>query len=955
MTSKTYGRLLYSDAHRVWGVEADPHVMIRLKRIFPRVLATRTGLIQIAATPDVARDLEWVTERWALTMDPEVEARLHADADEQRWIEEQVTRIFDGHKLDGEFRETARPPRWEHQERNAELISAVKRLLITDSLGGGKAQPLDSPVLTPSGFVPMGTLVVGSAIVAADGSATIVTAVHPQGEIDCYEVTFSDGATIRCSDDHLWTVRHCSGPTRSKTTGRQNPIYWKTATLRELMVGGLQTSDGQAKWHIPIAAATNLDAGGDRPLDPYLLGVLLGDGCFRGKDVTITSADPEIPQMVSALLPTGVEPGAPKGFTVRLVNRCPRRRPSGHWTTHPVIDALKSLGLWGHLSLSKFVPESYKLARSSDRLALLQGLMDTDGWAADRASPRAEFYSSSEQLALDVQWLVESLGGVGRLRWKMFKGRKRYTVNVKLPQPLVPFRLPRKADRWGDGHATLKPTRALVSAVKVGTAPMQCITISHPSQLYVTDRFAVTHNSWSGASTFRNPDALPGVVVVPTHLQRQWVEEIAASWPDLHVHIVAKGQVYDPSFTRDARGRGRPDILVITYGKLGGWADHLAGEVNAVIFDEVQELRNGVFSGGKPIIKGTAAAQIADKANYVVGLTATPVTNYGGDLHNLFSIIKPDVLGERPEFLREWCGDGASSNKPKVKDPKALSLYLRDMGAMTGVKLPGIEPLRIEQRVDHDVDVYEKGMGDAAEMARFILSSAGTNVERLQAAGELDNRIRQITGLSKAPYVALFVRLLLESVDKVVLWGWHRAVYDVWLEKLDAHNPVLYTGSESPGQKIRAIEAFRTPNDDGGAQVLIMSLRSGTGVNGLQNVCHTGVFGELDWTPAAHSQCVGRLNRPGQEVHPVLAYFLTSDIGSDPPMIETLGVKKQQAEPIEDPTITRITPLINDTTDRVRLLARAVLEQRGEPIPEVDDEQPGQGDDGPDAQILPFR
>lgn len=949
-----------ADPRPTWRITAAPHVAIRLKRLFPRVNQFRTGVIEVLSTPDVDRDLEWVLMRWPLEMDAASAERLAQGADAQRQLETEVTRILAGKRVKGRWRTPARPARWPHQDVNADLISVSKRLLIADSLGAGKAQPLDAGVLTPSGFVPIGDLRVGDTVIAADGTETTVTGTFDQGELPCYEVLFSDGATVRCSADHLWTVRSCNGPTRSKRTGERNPVFWKTATLQELIDGGLRHSTGQSKWHVPMATAPRLLAG-DLPLDPYVLGVLLGDGCLTGDAVTFTTADPEIAELVDAGLPDGHEvhriPSTPYSYRITRPSQprfcveegcdaramanhlCTKHRrrcvargeqlpePMGAWT-NGVKRSLEQLGLWGHLSLDKFIPDAYLRGAPEDRLALLQGLMDTNGYAGQRTrsggargGASSHFYSSSLRLALDVQQLAESLGGTGRLTSKVFKGRERYTVTVKLPTHMDTFRLRRKQGRLDEGRR-LEPTRALRSATLVGSAPMRCISVAHPSNLYVTDRFVVTHNTYSSLTALRNPDALPALVVVQAHLPLQWKHQIELTWPDLRTHIVRKTQVYDPAATRECAGED-PDILVITYSKLSGWADHLAGRVRTVIFDEVHELRNGTGTA-----KGRAAALVADQATYVVGLTNTPVVNYGGDVHSIFSILRPDVLGSREEFLREWCGDtyGGMDRKPKVRDPRALGAYLRDLGVMAGVNLKSEEPIRIEHTVEADPKVFDRLAGDAAEMARFILKRAGSSTQLFRAAGEFDMRMRQATGIAKAPYVAGFTKMLLEQVDKVVLFGWHRACYDIWLEHLAEFDPVMYTGSESPAAKQRAKEAFV----DGDSRVLVMSLRSGAGVDGLQEACHVAVFGELDWSPAVHRQAIGRLDRPGQ-TEQVLAYFLTSEEGADPTMIEVLGTKRMQADPFVDPDAAALSPI--DTTDRVRQLAADLLTRRGETLP----------------------
>lgn len=419
-----------------------------------------------------------------------------------------------------------------------------------------------------------------------------------------------------------------------------------------------------------------------------------------------------------------------------------------------------------------------------------------------------------------------------------------------------------------------------------------------------------------------DPDALPALVVCPTHLPGQWLRELALTWPGLLGYAPTKGTPYDLATVRSLRGH-TPDVLVLGYSKLAGWGHALAGQVRTVIFDEAQELRHGVTTN-----KGSAAALVVAKAEYAVGLTATPVYGYGDEIHNVFSILSPDALGTRDEFLREWGGHTAgASGASTVADPAALGTFLRDSGLLVRRTRADVhrelpEPLRIRQEIDADETALEQVHGDVAAMARLILDASTDHRERFTISGDLDWKLRQATGIAKAPYVAEFVRMLLASESKIVLYGWHRAVYDIWLDALADFAPVLYTGTESPTQKQKAADAFV----DGNARVLIVSLRSGAGLDGLQRAASACVFGELDWSPGVHDQCIGRLARDGQDAT-VAAYFLVSDQGADPVMDEVLELKRQQAEPIRNPDLPLFTPA-PDTRDRIKMLARAVL---GEP------------------------
>ena len=176
------------------------------------------------------------------------------------------------------------------------------------------------------------------------------------------------------------------------------------------------------------------------------------------------------------------------------------------------------------------------------------------------------------------------------------------------------------------------------------------------------------------------------------------------------------------------------------------------------------------------------------------------------------------------------------------------------------------------------------------------------------------------TGVAKAAKVAAFVRMLVEGGEQVLLGGWHRDVYDIWQDHLSDLGIVFYTGSESQSRKIKAKAAFVS----GQARIMAMSLRSGAGLDGLQHCCRTVVFGELDWSPMVHRQFIGRVRRPGQ-TETVDTYYLNTDGGSDPAIVETLGLKSSQAHGIIDPFADTSSPNIEPDVSRITRLAKQLL------------------------------
>lgn len=427
--------------------------------------------------------------------------------------------------------------------------------------------------------------------------------------------------------------------------------------------------------------------------------------------------------------------------------------------------------------------------------------------------------------------------------------------------------------------------------------------------------------------TFTDPSNLPALVVTLAHLPKQWAREIEKFAPKLRTHVIKKGTVYD--ICKGKRGEKLlfPDVIVINYHKLGGWAETLAGVVKTVVYDEVQELRR------TESLKYAAAEHVSEGASLRIGLSATPIFNYGGEIFAVLSAIEPGCLGQRDEFMREWC-DSYMADRPKIRDPKAFGSYLREQGLMIRRTRSDVgrelEPLtKIVQAVEADTEALSKIEDSAAELAKIILSQNTLKKGvKMHAAEELSNIVRQATGIAKAPYVADFVRMLAEAEEPVLLYCWHREVYSILNAKLADLGPVMYTGSESPNQKQAAKEAFL----NGESKILMMSLRAGAGLDGLQFKCRTVVFGELDWSPGVHEQCIGRVHRDGQ-TDPVMAYFLLSDYGSDPVMLDVLGVKKSQSQGIRDPNADLIETAQASIPD-VKRLAESFLKQRGLEIQE---------------------
>lgn len=392
----------------------------------------------------------------------------------------------------------------------------------------------------------------------------------------------------------------------------------------------------------------------------------------------------------------------------------------------------------------------------------------------------------------------------------------------------------------------------------------------------------------SAATAMMSPLVLPATVVVLPALRDHWEEKLWEFAPHLNVKKITSGIV-----TPIASCGKIPDVMLVSYGMVPSWYKVLGEVSNSVIWDEVHELRREESQ------KYEGSLKLSRMVEYRMGMSGTPIINYGSELYNVMRIIAPKALGTRADFLSKWCMPGTGSNHV-VKDPVKLNAYLRREQLMLrrtrkdiGRELPGLNRETIW--VDGDQRVFNRAV-QSAEFARVLkrVEDSGWGRTDKLALSNLDTKIREASGIAKAAKVAGFVEDLIEAGEKVVLFGWHRKVYAEWLRLLGKYDPAMFTGSESTATKWYELKRFSS----GETPLLIMSNRSGVGVDGLQKCgCKTVVIGEYDWSPSFVNQCIERVYRDGQE-DVVSAFFIASRLGSDARMIEVLRSKEDQHEGI---------------------------------------------------------
>ncbi|MFI9238572.1 PhoH family protein [Streptomyces sp. NPDC053079] len=367
----------------------------------------------------------------------------------------------------------------------------------------GRSQPIFTNVLTPDGWRPIGDLQVGDLVVGSNGEPTPVLGVYPQGERDIYRVTAQDGSWTLCCGEHLWTVRTASDKRRNKP--------WRVMETQE-MIGNLRAAQSR-RYELPMLTAPVCFPEREVPMDPYALGLLLGDGCLTGSTTpSFATADPELAVALEDALP-GIE-ARWKGRVDYTLNRV--KQPGDVVTLeNPVTGMLRTLDLLGTRSHSKVIPDDYLRNSADVRLAVLQGLLDADGGPVTQSGRtcRIQYTTTSILLRDDVIELVQSLGGVAYSRRRAAEGRTpgrangrevshrrdAHIVDIRLPEGVEPFRLARKRDTYRAAGGGGRPMRFIDSIEPAGREETVCIQVAAEDSLYVTQDYLLTHNTLNDA------------------------------------------------------------------------------------------------------------------------------------------------------------------------------------------------------------------------------------------------------------------------------------------------------------------------------------------------------------------------------------------------------------------------------------------------------------------------
>lgn len=441
----------------------------------------------------------------------------------------------------------------------AELTRNKHDVRMVDLLMGyGKVQSNGTKIRVPDGWKNVEDLKVGDKVLAPDGTYTNVLGVYPQGVIEIYKLVFSDNRTFEAGADHLWEVLTWGHNTSEGTflltkimTTEEIRLYLENKrkckeTISRLFIRLPEPEQNKDKQYF---------------IHPYIMGIILGDGGISAGNIKITCSSAEVMKRAESFLQPGYKfrPFFPPNKQV-VEYSLVLDRESKIFDTIPkvnqYIQELKRLNLLGCTALTKFIPEEYMNGSEEQRWELVKGIMDTDGWVdvspgrkgtkikenGEQVSGTPNYSSSSKQLALDFQLLIRSLGGLCRMREKhpfyTYKGQRlpgntAYAMSVRVKEPRKLFtREHKRLERLNEENQYSKHLKLRIDSIEyVGKKEGTCISVDHPSELYVAENYVVTHNTVIAANAIAKIGKKLAIIILPKYIEK-WLEDIENILPN---------------------------------------------------------------------------------------------------------------------------------------------------------------------------------------------------------------------------------------------------------------------------------------------------------------------------------------------------------------------------------------------------------------------------------------
>jgi len=389
-------------------------------------------------------------------------------------------------------------PKTENQDKFIkDILDKDSMYVIATGIAGcGKAQPLTSKVLTINGWKLFKDITLSDIVITPDNKTSEIIGIYPQGIKDIYEITFEDGRKVECCKEHLWKVFEYNKNVKHK----ENYDGYKILSLEEIIKKENRLKAGRLYISLvePISLLTNEI---ELPIDPYLFGILIGDGCLGHNRVSFSSADDFIIEKIKNIVNDKLHIITKRNkydYTIIKNKELLKHNDSNYF-----MDKIRELKLDVN-SDKKFIPEIYKNLSLNNKKELLKGLFDSDGTIGKNGN--ISYSTVSKQLAIDIQDILWSMGCICKIveTQKFYKdkngdkkaGKLCYRLNVRTDKHSDLFHSPRKLERIPLNYQYNNLKLRIKEINLKSSEEAVCISIKDENKLYITDNYIVTHNTF---------------------------------------------------------------------------------------------------------------------------------------------------------------------------------------------------------------------------------------------------------------------------------------------------------------------------------------------------------------------------------------------------------------------------------------------------------------------------
>ena len=774
-------------------------------------------------------------------------------------------------------------PLMDHQKVAVEKLLANNKYILADDMGLGKGLVTTTLIYTPKGRVEIGSLKIGDKVIGSDGLPYNITGVYPQGIKDTHRITFNDGTSIVTDEDHLWSVFSKDNGINSKSKNRSKrttPLVLSTKQLlnknEHIIINGKKNnknkeykikthykqSNGSLKWQIPITKPIIFDNKKQLPIDPYLLGMCLGDGHIKNTTVSFTIHENDFEEI----------------FGNYVISEMKNKRNNVRSGSIVLGESIKTLGLNQTRSHTKFIPEIYKYSSIDDRLSILQGLMDSDGYCNQKGRKKTDFTGTeyctvSEKLCDDVIEIVHSLGGIARKSSRYPKytyndlkktGKKAFRVNIKLPEGINPFRLKRKSKLYNTPQK-YKVGRYIKNIEYNGKNETICISVDSPDKLYVAEHAVVTHNTTSAVIASLESNVKKVLIVCPASLKINWQREIEQY--TRKKTLIVEGGKWGSTF----------EYYIINYDILknyhlidpdnedNNYTPILNENFDLAIVDEAHYISNTTAQRTKLM------NEILGKIPKVWLLTGTPMTSRPINYFNLLRIVNSPITLNWQRYVKRYCkGFRFKTNGRYVWSTSGAANLdeLREHTKSVVLRRLKSDVLDLPEKIITPVwlDLESKFYSD--EWDEFLkISEDEKGKESVAITLARLTKVRQIIAIEKVQYTCELIDKFLEQNKKVLVFTNYTMSLEMLQEKY-AKKCVVVDGRMTKNQKQDNIDRFQKEKK---IKVFIANIKAG-GVGHTLTAAEGVIMNDLSFVPSDHSQAEDRTYRIGQK-NSVLVYY----------------------------------------------------------------------------------